>query len=537
MPTTMPPCDSETAQAQKDSEARHLLRSTPNNYLFSQAYGLWLYLSMFLLSLILTRTVSTTAYGIYAAIMTASNTIYYVVALGMEDAIVTFVPRVMVEHGQAVAGRLIRQILLLRLAILAGCTCIILFGLPELAWLVRLIPVWGTKSISAGLLSLLGYAQPIALYVLGSGIVYLLQAVCAAQMRMIRVLIVGGFAQCVLVLLGFVVLYFGWGIDGVLWIHAIVAMLGASIFLLWLSPALFLHKTDYKQPLRPILHVGFSAWLTNLVSGALFKQVSITLLSIYVVSAEIGYFNLSFQLADAANVLLVSGFSGVGASALATSFVGNNYERLGRSWQSLIKVETLLAVPGLVFCLFNAQSLAVALYGSKYAAVGSLFAIFLAFNIFYRIIGTTIHQSSLYIVKRPYVVAISQWLALLLIVIIGILLVPRFGPAGALIADGIARAFTGLFMLGFLLNKLPRKHSLGLLSFTFRFLFALTLAALPELFWHPADRLELAASGTLFVIVCLGILLIIKPLSGDDLEMMMSIKPGLARSMRWFTRK
>ena len=536
----MPEHISDTQQAQQDREAQRLLRRTPNNYLFSQAYGLWLYLSLFLITVILTHIVSTTEYGMYAAIQTAINTITYIVALGLEDAIVTFVPRVSVERGKAAAGSLIRHLLLLRIAILIGCACIIIFGLPILAGLINLIPLQGANSISKSLQDpvLLGHTKPIALYILGSGIVNILQSVCAAQMRMIRVLIVGGLIQLGLLIFGFVVLYLGWGIDGILWIQAIIAIIGASVFLAWLSPLLLARETGNKQSLRPVLRVGFSAWLTNLASGALFKQVSIVLLTTYAVSLTgIGYFNLSFQLADAANLLLVSGFAGVGASALAASFVGNNYDRLGRSWQSLIKVETLLAAPGLVFCLFNAQGLAIALYGSKFAAVGPLLAIFLVFNIFFRVIGTTIHQSSLYIIGRPHTVVLSQWLGLGLLIGMGIILVPQFGPAGALIADGIAKALTGIFMLAFLFKKLPRKYPLGLLTFTLRFLLALTIAALPGLVWHPSGIIQLAMSAVVFLGLCLIALAIIKPLSGEDLEMITAMKPGLANYMRWFTQK
>src|SRR5436305_895219 len=142
-PITMPLPIFDAQQAQRDSEAQRLLKSTPNNYLFSQAYGLWLYLSLFILSLILTHTVSTTEYGNYAAIMTAMNTITFIVALGIEDALVTFVPRVSVEHGKAAAGHLIRQLLVLRITVLAGCACIIISGLPVSPWLVSLLPIEG----------------------------------------------------------------------------------------------------------------------------------------------------------------------------------------------------------------------------------------------------------------------------------------------------------------------------------------------------------------------------------------------------------
>jgi O-antigen/teichoic acid export membrane protein len=544
----MPAPISESQRAQRDTEAQRLLKRTPNNYLFNQIYGLWLYLSLFLISLILTHKASTTENGTYAIIQTAINTITYIAALGLEDAIVTFVPRIRLERGEDAARYLIRQILFFRIAVLIACTCIILFGLPMLAWLINLIPIQGTKGISENLQNpdLLRHTKPIALYVLGASITNLLQAVCAAQMRMLRVLIVGGLVQLGLVIFGFAVLNLGWGIDSVFWMQATVALLGASAFLLWLSPLLLAHKVDNKQPLRPILQFGFSAWLTNLASGALFKQVSITLLTIYAFSyaathdiylQKVSYFNYSFQMADAANALLVAGFAGVGASALATSFVGNNYERLGLSWQSLIKVETLLAVPGLIFALFNASSLAIAIYGPEYAAIGRLLTIFLVFNIFFRIIGTPIHQASLYVIGKTHIVVISQWVALLLIIGIGILLVPRFGPAGALIADGIGKALTGVFMLGFLLRKLPRKYPLGLLSFTLRFLCGITIAALPGLLWRPSGLLQIVLSGAVFIMLCLGVLLIIKPLSSEDLELITATKPKLARYIRWFTQK
>ena len=156
--------------------------------------------------------------------------------------------------------------------------------------------------------------------------------------------------------------------------------------------------------MKAVLRLSFSAWLTNLASGALLKQISIILLGIYLISfTDIGYFNLSFQLADSANVLLVGGFAGVGGSALSAAFVGKNRERLGQTWQTLIKVETVLAAPGLVFCLFNASTITQVLYGSKYAPVGPLLVIFILFNLLVRILGTTVHQASLYVVGNPVI--------------------------------------------------------------------------------------------------------------------------------------
>jgi O-antigen/teichoic acid export membrane protein len=524
-----------------EKEARLLLKRTPGSYLLNQVYGLWVFGSLFLLTVLVTRKLSVAEYGVFAISLAAFNTIAYIVALGLEDATTTFVPRVFAEHGRASAAVLMRHLLTLRVCILTLSSVIMLFTLPVLASLIAAIPISGTTGIAASLRdpALLSHITPIAVYVIGNGISSLITAICASLMRMRFVFVVGGVNQVFLLVFSFFMLQLGWGTDGILWVFAVLSLINALAFLFWLAPFLFARKTTetYVQPMKPVLQLGISAWLTNLVSGALLKQVSIILLGFFLVSiVQIGYFNLSFQLAHAASLLLVSGFGGVGGAALAAAFVGHNYDRIARSWQALIKIETLLAAPVLVFCLFNAQNIAHALYGTNYDPVGPLLAIFLFFNILVRVIGTTDHQYALYVIGKPKLVVFGQWLGLLAVVVIGILLIPRWGPAGALVADGLAQVLTGALLLAFLWPALPRKYPL---DFTLRFLLGLTLAALPSILWHPASRLLIGISGVMFLVLCILLFAIIKPLSADDLEMIgsLNVSTRLAPYLRWFARR
>jgi O-antigen/teichoic acid export membrane protein len=520
-----------------EQEARLLLKRTPASYLLNQGYGLWVFISLFLITVIVTRKLSVAEYGVYAIAMAAFNTIAYIVALGLEDATTTFVPRVFAEHGKGSAAALMRRILYLRFAILLLSLVIMLFALPILAAIIAAIPINGSASVAAGLRdpTLLSHITPIAVYVLGNGISGLSTAICASLMRMRFVFVVGSITQLFLLGLSFVVLQLGWGTNGVLWLFAIGSLVNALAFIVWLTPVIFARGATYIQPLKPVVQLGFSAWLTNLVSGALLKQVSIILLGYFAVSIiQIGYFNLSFQLAHAASLLLVSGFGGVGSSALAAAFVGKNYDRLAHSWQALIKIETLLAAPVLMFCLFNAQNVAHALYGSNYDPVGPLLAIFLFFNIVTRVLGTTMHPYAMYVIGKPRLVVLSQWLGLLAVVGFGIALIPRLGPAGALVADGLAQVLMGVLLLAFLWRVLPRKYPL---DFTWRFLLGLILAALPGILWHPDSRLLLGVSGVIFLTLCVGLLILIKPLNSEDVEMMGSLNARVVPLLKWFARR
>src|SRR5579863_8340215 len=174
-------------------QARHLLKRTPGSYLLNQAYGLWFFISSFFLTVIITRKLNPDQYGVYAVAMAAFNTIAYIVALGLEDATYTYVPRVFAEHGKASAALLIKRVLALRVAILALCFCILLFTMPLLAQLFAAIPIAGSAAVAASLRdpTLLGHITPIAFYVLGNGIVGIISAVCAALMPMRIVFILG----------------------------------------------------------------------------------------------------------------------------------------------------------------------------------------------------------------------------------------------------------------------------------------------------------------------------------------------------------
>ncbi len=522
---------------QGEKGARYLLKRTPTNYLLNQAYGLWVFVSLFILTLIMTRKVSVTQYGVYAIAMAAFNTIAYIVAFGLEDATTTFVPRVLTEHGRASAAQLVRRLLSIRMAILIISLVFMLFALPVLAIIIAAIPISGSAGVAAGLRDpgLLKHIVPIAVFVLGNGIASLLTSVYASQMRMRLVFIVGSITQLLILVLSFVTLQLGWGIDSVLWLQAIFALVNAFIFLLWQAPLLLTRGATYTQPMKPVMRVGIAAWLTNVVSGALLKQVSIILLAYFTVSvAQIAYFNLSFQLGHAASLLLVSGFGGVAGSALAAAFVGIDLERLARTWQTLIKFETLLAAPVLIFCLFNAQSIAHILYGSNYDPVGPLLAIFLFFNIITRILGTTIHQSTLYVMGKSRMVVLAQFIGLLAVILIGIMLIPRWGPAGALVADGISQIITGGILLVYLSRDLPERYPIG---FTLRILLALTVAALPGIIWHPSGRFPLVLAGVVFLVLSLGMLLVIKPLGSKDLEMVGEVNASMVKYLGWFGRR
>jgi len=112
-------------------------------------------------------------------------------------------------------------------------------------------------------------------------------------------------------------------------------------------------------------------------------------------------------------------------------------------------------------------------------------------------------------------------------------LISHWGPAGALVADGISKIIMGCLLLAFLWQDLPEKYPLG---FTLRMLLALTIAALPGIIWHPSGRFSLVIAGVVFLVLSLGLLLVIKPLNTGDLEMVGEVNTGVVKYLKWFGR-
>ncbi len=185
---------------------------------------------------------------------------------------------------------LVRRLLLLRTLTVVFVASVLLFGMPGVATVIAAIPISGAAGVAASLRDpvLLSHITPVALYVLGSSIASLLQAVCAGLMRIRIVFVIGSLTQVAVLGISFIVLQLGWGINSVLWTLAICSLLNAAAFILWQAKFIFTRGATYKQPLLPLIRLSLSAWQTNLIQGALLKQISVILLGVFAITAVVG---------------------------------------------------------------------------------------------------------------------------------------------------------------------------------------------------------------------------------------------------------
>jgi hypothetical protein len=97
----------------------------------------------------------------------------------------------------------------------------------------------------------------------------------------------------------------------------------------------------------------------------------------------------------------------------------------------------------------------------------------------------------------------------------------------------MSRLVTYGLMLAFLWKFLPEKYPAG---YTLRIALATGVAALPALIFHPATKPLLLVSGAIFLLLSALMLMLVRPLSARDLDMLAEVRPGAARYLKWFAR-
>jgi|GEM_PF-465817 len=539
----------------RSAEAEDLIRRAPMAYVWNQVGSLLMFGSSFLFTILVTHGLSTRQYGSLGDALTIFNTVVYLAAFGLEDATTVFIPRTLGNLGRAAASTVIRRVLVTRsLFIIAACAGLI-WGIPALASGMSMVHQPWADAVSRALnVPGLDYLAPaVAAYVAGTGMMTLLASIFTALLRTRLTFFVGILQQAGILTGAYVMLHTGHDIIGVIWASAGATWLAALAYFVLLTP--FWRRSGPRQPAPsfvPVLQMGWTAWLTNLVSGALLKQVAITLLQAFAVSIAVqGFFNLAFQLSHAAAFLLIAGLGGVGLAAMSAAYSGEDKRSLAFAWRAVSKVQILLAVPLLAFCFIHANAIAVVLYGPKYAPVGPLMQLFLVFNILQRLAGGGSHQAALYVLGKQRLALWTQWAGLVLTITLSFLLIPSPGPlggaAGALFAVGMGQVSVEFVQLALAWRFLNSKYPL-------RFGVRVTLALLPPMLlaylWRPgglihlptklgplripANLTDLVLSVVVFAIVLVISLAIAKPIEHEDVELLGGVNPRLRPILRPF---
>jgi O-antigen/teichoic acid export membrane protein len=529
-----------------------LIRRAPTGYLWNQAGSLWLFLSLLLFEVVIRRSLPPSETNIFDLVATIANLGFYIASFGLASAGTVFLPRALAEGGPSLALSLANRLVAIRFTLSLIVGAALVWGLPEL---IRLVDNAGWQpgidlSQSFTIQAMLDHRVVIAAYVVCIGVSTLLSTLLIALVYTRVVFIIGGLGQLVMLGIAYLLVRpLNSGVDGAIAAQAIPAAFTALIFAFVLRRVLRAKPSSkgYRL-LRPTLRLGVAAWLADLPNSSLVQPLAIGQLAA-VAPTQLLYFKSTYQMGDAGARFFTDGLGGISMASMSVAYEGG-LGPLATSWRTVSKLQVLLGVPLVAFCMPHAAAIMRLLFGVNYAQSGPLLAIFLALNGLNQLLGGSTHEWALYVLGRQQWVVLSRWATLGILAVAGALLVPQFAALGALLAVALGRLVAQIFLL--VLARVWVRRAYPWL-FNIKLLLALippvavTVFAQPSAFvtsliasigWIPADYRAIVGVGALLVanlaifalifVVCLRI---IRPLDAEDAALLNQTPPWLRQAL------
>ena len=402
-------------------------------------------------------------YGLLALISGANNGLGTVVDLGTARALPKYIPEVSRLGGPRAVLRLLTAVFALQMVVLA----VLAAGLATLyreAYLEALRrrvlddPQLGPAD-QAGLLGLLGN---FGWLVIGAIVALLFLGVCYdmfmaylnsffKQRAWNSIALAAGLLPQLLSVAAILLLPDGWDILGVLVASVLapaiaVALAGWQVARLWLEQRTWAPAMPALPPGAPWLPPGFASY-----TGVSFLMT----LTDFLASASFAIY-LAGGVSDAAVLTAGAALARMALGYLYTPMVGVQVPLFTRvrqgeggtlngAYQSLVRLQLLLFVPGGVGLMLLAEP-ALVVVGPQYLAAAAIVWALVP-CLFLESLLTTAHNA-LIVYERLGVIIASRLIILLVVAPLAWLLPPRLGLVGVALAFGLARVAAGLWVTG-----------------------------------------------------------------------------------------
>lgn len=379
-----------------------------------------LFLAYFGISILLVRNLGAEKYGVFSLCKNISEYLVVVCGLGLNTAMIRFVPELLVNHNRAGLTRLLGKTALLQL----GMVALTSLGL----WAMKpYLDTWFHLEFH----HLLWFIALLVAVQLGRD--FFLDALTAVfQVRALSILSI---------------------VHGLLWIGMLAAVLplipevhvalSAQVISLALLCAmglaclvLFLQNLDWRSPplgigRRRTLWISFSSLGNGLVNMLMKKYTEVFFLGVFSTPAVVGLYDLGYSVP-----LMVVTFIPLAVQKLFTSGFAEAYTRdeecLGKLVAFLYKVLILVMVPLAVFGVCFAPRAVELLYGTEMRAAGS---IAVAFFILHTLNLVYVPLSMAVIVKEKILETLPATILQFIVKLaLDYLLIPTGGMYGAIAA-------------------------------------------------------------------------------------------------------
>lgn len=474
-------------------------------------------LLFFVFSLVLARTLGPQSFGIYALGISVASLCVFATLLGIgPETLGKFLPEITANPRSAQATGLLRKLLALRLGAIA-MGVLILFGFQEaiarefhLPWFVEavglIVVVFATRSIYDLLTYFNSALLELRLVALAKSLVYPF----ALAIFYVGILRDWGTAQFALLALA------GGYLLGVI-------ILGAG----FVAPAAARTAEAPPQavPLRRILLFGLFAWLISFFLFVLSDGADVLLVGWLVKDpTAVGYYAVGSSLVFRAMGLLLGWVPLVSIPAFSSAYLEGGVAGLAAAAQAQWKFMAFSLTAPLLLLFRFSHELVTLFYSANYSPSGPVMQILCALMACSMLFGLSLQAGVLYVLNRERLACSIVAAAAIFNLVVGILLIKKFGINGAAWATGLSFVFLSILCAAassfFVPMRFPWRFILKMVS-------AGLIAVVSTLWLNPGSLVTLGAACAVWGSVFLVCLAVAKPLNSADAASLRLISPRL----------
>ena len=379
----------------------------------------------FLFTLIIARGLSVGDFGVFSAVNNLVTIISSVADIGISAGLVSFVASFTAKGDKENAWRYLKASLVARLVVVSLLSLALLAFAPIVA--KRLLAssdinmVYWSVVLSFGLM-FWGYF-PSALQAYKR---FVASISVDISLGIIRVLAVGSFFFAGALTLSTSFISFTLG--------TIMAVVSGLIFL---GVSFLIIDTPgevYSKLLR------FSGWVgVNRIVSAISGRIDLQMLAVFMGAEVVGQYSIAQRLALFVTVL-ISSFSVV----LATRLAAFDDREKEKGYVIKSTLATLLIVIGVIVWIIIARPFISLLFGVKYLPAVPIFQAFAASMVPF-ILATTPVTAIIYSMKKTIYIGYFSFFQLAAIFLLNLLLIPKIGPYGPLVAFFVVGLVLAIF--------------------------------------------------------------------------------------------
>jgi len=222
---------------------------------------------------------------------------------------------------------------------------------------------------------------------------------------------------------------------------------------------------------------------------------------------------------------LLLGAEGVSLAAFSEVEARVDRASLGRLWSLHVKMDVLLSLPLLAFGAAFAPGIVALLYGTGFERASGLLAAYAGVWAAARVLGGGTNMAVLYAMQAPRLPLMIYGACGTLNLIGDLILIPRLGATGAVLATGAALLGAGLAS-GLVIRR--RTGASFPLGFALKVLVVAALGALAaRLLPRPPGLAGLLVAAAVVGVVTLLGLRLLRPLGEDDRRLLVRLSPRL----------